>query len=60
MIRILHFTNGGAEYIILTEDESADAADFANPGFELCGEYAAHLDKSYHSLPIERELVVGC
>lgn len=59
MIRILHFTKGIEEYIVLVEDEESPAMDYADPGYELCGEYTAHLNKSYHSLPIERNLV-GC
>ncbi|MBU0777603.1 hypothetical protein KKF82_05035 [Patescibacteria group bacterium] len=58
MWRLMHFSNYTEEYVVLTDDQDADAEEWLMPGYELNHDlsFTPKNPVDWFSLPLEYEL----
>jgi len=58
MYRLLHFSSAEGEYVVITDEEDADAEDWLLGGFELSADLAftPEDDRGWYRLPLNYEL----
>ena len=59
MYRLLHFSSAEGEYVVITDEEDADAEEWLLGGYKLSADLAFTPEaplSSWHSLPLGYEL----